>query len=236
MIRIASSLVVVGVLAGCSAADEPVDSEAAVALSEDYRAYADFARSEGADPAPGGVTVIGLRGLSIDGKLHPTTYADEYDDTLVVLRKDGTVERFPGATHPHHASAAGPPDVNGDAKPDVGMIKPGVYDIVPREALIAGMPSYPVMLRGTGKLPGWRDTNHDGVLDEQERAASDRRGDYLTAVLFHQGEGGAPPAIGCQVLPASAMRAFVAAIGGPRAKFRYVLVDMAGRDPSDLPR
>ena len=96
--------------------------------------------------------------------------------------------------------------------------------------------SFAVTQRGQGKLPGWRDTNHDGILSDAERAKSEQRGDGLTDVLFHQGEGGAPAAVGCQVLPASAIRAFTAAVGGPRARFRYVLVDMTGRDTRTLPR
>ena len=89
---------------------------------------------------------------------------------------------------------------------------------------------------GVGKLPGWRDTDHDGVLTAAERAASERRTDGLTDVLFHQGEGGAPAAVGCQVLPASSIGAFTKAVGGARARFRYVLVDVTGRDVTGLPR
>jgi len=116
------------------------------------------------------------------------------------------------------------------------MIRPGVYDVAGRDRTIAGQPSYAVTKNGQGKLPGWRDTNHDGTLTDAERAASEHRSDGLTDVLFHQGEGGAPAAVGCQVLPASAIRAFVTAVGGPRARFRYVLVDMTGKDASTLPR
>jgi hypothetical protein len=116
------------------------------------------------------------------------------------------------------------------------MIRPGVYDVTPRDRLIAGAASFAVTQHGRGKLPGWRDTNHDGLLSDDERAASEARADGLTDVLFHQGEGGAPPAVGCQVLPASAIGAFTAAVGGARARFVYVLVDVSDRDPSALPR
>jgi hypothetical protein len=160
-----------------------------------------------------------------------------FDDTLVVFRADGTVERFAASTHPFElAGVPGVPDTNGDGVADVGMIAPGVYDVAGRDRTIAGAASYAVTQHGSGKLPGWRDTNHDGVLDADERAASERRADRVTDVLFHQGEGDAPAAVGCQVLPAAAIRAFTAAVGGSHARFRYVLVDMTDRDTSSLPR
>lgn len=227
-------------LSGCAA--EPAGDEAASdvpsALGSDaYRVYADLATEGGAAPTSGTVTVVGLRGLSIDGVAHATRYGHAFDDTFVVLRADGTVARFPGSTHPFELEGVpGVPDVNGDGAADVGMIRPGVYDVAGRDRTIAGQPSYAVTQHGSGKLPGWRDTDHDGVLGDDERAASEHRGDGLTDVLFHQGEGGAPAAVGCQVLPATSIRAFVTAIGGSRAHFRYVLVDMTGRDGSTLPR
>jgi hypothetical protein len=216
--------------------EEAVDAPSALG-SDAYRAYADLATEGGGSPSHGTVTVLGLRGLSLDGTTHPTKYAHAFDDTLVVLRADGSVERFAGSTHPFERKGVpGVPDTNGDGVPDVGMIKPGVYDVTGRDRTIAGAASYAVTQRSSGKLPGWRDTDHDGILDDDERAVSDRRGDGLTDVLFHQGEGGAPAAVGCQVLPSSAIRAFTAAVGGARARFRYVLVDMTGRDTSSLPR
>ncbi len=229
--------------AGCASPSSDAEdaAEAApTALSSDaYRIYGDLAREGGAAPSPGLVTVLGLRGLSHDGDVHDTRYAHAFDDTLVVLRADGTVERFPASTHPFELDGVpGVPDVDGDRVADVGMIRPGVYDVAGRDRTIAGAASFAVAVHGSGagKLPGWRDTDHDGVLTDAERASSERRGDGLTDVLFHQGEGGAPAAVGCQVLPATSIRAFVAAVGGARARFRYVLVDMSGRDVSGLPR
>jgi hypothetical protein len=225
------------VLAGCASNADDDASAAGSALGADaYGAYADFARANGLDPdASRGATVIGLRGVSFEGEAHATTFAHAFDDTLVVLGSDKRVLRFHASTHPFQNAAPGVPDVDGDGAVDVGMIRPGVYDASARSALVAGQPSWAVSHDGSGKLPGWRDTNHDGMLDDDEIAAAEERGDTLTDVLFHQGEGGAPPAVGCQVLPASAMRAFVSAVGA-HASFRYVLVDMTGRDASALPR
>jgi|GEM_PF-1996198 len=234
--------------AGCASpasndgADETAEAAPTALGSDAYRIYGDLARESGAAPSPGSVTVLGLRGLSYDGDVHDTRYAHAFDDTLVVLRADGSVERFPASTHPFELEGVpGVPDVDGDRVADVGMIRPGVYDVAGRDRTIAGAASYAVTRHAStassaGKLPGWRDTDHDGVLTEAERAASEHRSDGLTDVLFHQGEGGAPAAVGCQVLPKTAIGAFTAAVGGPRARFRYVLVEMSGRDPSRLPR
>ena len=239
-VLVAAALGVTGCAAAPPSDDDDTSGAGTSALGSDaYRTYADLATAGGAAPAPapGSVTVVGLRGLSIDGVSHATTYGHAFDDTFIVLRADGTVARFAGSTHPFElAGVPGVPDVDGDGVPDVGMISPGVYDVASRARTIAGEPSYAVTQHGSGKLPGWRDTDHDGVLSDDERAASERRGDGLTDVLFHQGEGGAPAAVGCQVLPASDIRGFVTAIGGASAHFRYVLVDMTGRDGSALPR
>ena len=230
--------------AGCaSSAPEGDSTEAAEiapsALASDaYRIYGELAREGGAAPSADSVTVLGLRGLSYDGQVHDTRYRHAFDDTLVVLRADGTVERFAASTHPFESDGVpGVPDVDGDRVADVGMIRPGVYDVAGRDRTIAGAASFAVTRHdtGAGKLPGWRDTDHDGVLTAGERAASEERRDGLTDVLFHQGEGGAPAAVGCQVLPAASIRSFTAAVGGSRARFRYVLVEMLGRDPSGLP-
>lgn len=206
---------------------------------EAYRAYADLAIEGGLTPEVGTITVLGLRGLATDGTNHPTAFAHAFDDTVVVFAKDGrSVLRFAASTHPFELRGVpGVPDVNGDHVADVGMIRPGVYDVAGRDRQIAGVASYAVAQRGNGRLPGWRDVDHDGILTEGERAASEARSDGLTDILFHQGDGpAAPAAVGCQVLPGASIRGFITAIGGPKAKFRYVLVDVTSRDTSTLPR
>lgn len=206
---------------------------------EAYRAYAELATAGGETPAPGTITVLGLRGLSFEGTTHATVYGHAFDDTLVVLAADGlSVMRFAASTHPFERSGVpGVPDVDGDRVADVGMIRPGVYDVKGRgDRKIAGAGTYVVTQNGQGRLPGWRDVNHDGILTDAERATSERRKDGITDVLFHQGEGPVPAAVGCQVFPARSIRSFAAAVGGDLAQFRYVLVDMTGRDASTLPR
>lgn len=219
--------------------DAPSTDEALTALGpEAYQAYAALAKEGGLAPTPGSITVLGLRGLSTEGVVHPVSYTRAFDDTLVVLGADGhTAVRFAASTHPFELKGVpGVPDVNGDRVADVGMIRPGVYDVAGRDRKIGGNASYAVTQNGEGRLPGWRDVNHDGVISEQERTASETRKDGVTDILFHQGEGAVPAAVGCQVLPARSIREFASAVGGDLAKFRYVLVDMTGRDPSALPR
>jgi hypothetical protein len=231
---------------GAAACATPTDDETdgvsspSALASDDYRTYAALATQGGAAPALGSVTVLGLRGLAIDGTTHATHYGHAFDDTLVVLGADGSATRFAASTHPFElAGVAGVPDADGDGIADVGMIRPGVYDVTSRDRTIAGKASFDVNQHGQGKLPGWRDTNHDGILSDDERAASERRNDVLTDVLFHQGDGDAPAVVGCQVLSAAVIDGFITAIGGAHAHFRYVLVDMTDADAPDastLPR
>ena len=206
---------------------------------EAYRAYAALAIEGGLTPVAGTITVLGLRGLAVDGANHATAFGHAFDDTIVVFRADGaSVLRFAASTHPFELhGVAGVPDVNGDHVADVGMIRPGVYDVAGRDRLIAGVASYAVTQGGSGRLPGWRDVDHDGILTDAERSAAEQRHDGLTDILFHQGDGpAAPAAVGCQVLPGDAIRSFISAVGGAKAKFRYVLVDVTSRDTSTLPR
>lgn len=230
-------------LAACAADDGASTAQGEDALTalgpEAYRAYAALAIEGGLTPAAGTISVLGLRGLAIDGANHATAFGHAFDDTLVVFAKDGrSVLRFAASTHPFELHGVpGVPDVDGDRVADVGLVRPGVYDVAGRDRLIAGVASYAVTQGGSGRLPGWRDVNHDGLLDDDERSAADRRHDSLTDILFHQGDGpAAPAAVGCQVLPGASIRSFITAVGGAKAKFRYVLVDVTSRDTSALPR
>jgi peptidoglycan hydrolase-like protein with peptidoglycan-binding domain len=193
---------------------------------ERYDHYAAIVRANGGQVCPNGQpTVLGIRGLSRDGQAHDTTSARRYDDTMVVLTPDGRVRELRGATHPGQNNSTASPDVTGDGVGDVGMIKPGNYQVVPNGPH-GGNASYHVRtMEGSGSLPGWRDTNHDGRFSDGERAASDQRGDRLTGVLFHPGGSTAPSSIGCQTMDPQTYQQFVDAIGGPRARFNYTLVD-----------
>ncbi len=196
---------------------------------ERYDHYASIVRANGGQVCPDGQpTVLGLRGLSRDGSTHDTTSARRYDDTFVVLTPDGRVQELRGATHPGQNRSTASPDVTGDGVGDVGMIRPGNYQVVPNGPH-GGNASYHVRtMGGSGSLEGWRDTNQDGRFSDAERAASQQRGDRLSGVLFHPGGDGAPRSIGCQTMDPTSYQQFVDTIGGPRARFNFTLVD-AGR-------
>lgn len=187
---------------------------------EQYEMYAAMVRRAGGEVCPNGQpTVLGLRqGVG--------SSARRYDDQFVVLTPDGHVQRFGGATHPGQNSSRASPDVTGDGAGDVGMIRPGNYRVVPNGEH-AGAPSFHVRtLDGSGNLPGWRDTNHDGQFSDRERAGSESRRDTLSGVLFHQGNANTPSSIGCQTMSPAEYRRFLDAVGGPRASFTYTLVSV----------
>ncbi len=214
---------------------------------ERFNHYAAIVRANGGEVNPGGrPTVLGIRGMNTDGEQHPTTFRGGrggYNDTFVVLTADGHVHELRGATHPGQSRSSAAPDVDGSAQRagidretlrndaqarnrhgDVGMIRPGNYEVVPNGPH-AGADSFHVRTsEGSGRIPGWRDTNHSGTLSDAERAASEQRGDNLTEILFHQG-GSGPVSIGCQTMPPEEHRRFTQLVGGRRASFNYTLVD-----------
>ncbi len=215
--------------------------------AERFNHYANIVRANGGQVNPDGrPTVPGIRGLSTDGTQHPTTFsggAGGYDDTMVVLTADGHVHEFRGATHPGQrtVSTGGAPNAdndrggpNGEGTADVGIIRPGNYDVVPN-GLHAGSDSFHIRRQegsDRGQLPGWRDTSHDGRISDAERAASEGccpGQDSLTEVLFHQGRNRGPVSIGCQTMPPAEHQRFVQAVGGPSARFNYTLVDANAR-------
>lgn len=183
-----------------------------------YDYYASMVRRAGGQVCPNGQpTVLGIR--AGEGGA-----AREYKDRFIVLTPNGRVHEFTGATYPGQSRSSASPDVTGDGVGDVGMIRPGNYTVVPN-GNHAGAASYHVRtLGGSGSIPGWRDSNHDGRYSDGERGASERRGDRLTGVLFHQGNSSAPSSIGCQTLSPSEYRRFIDAVGGPRGSFTYTLI------------
>ena len=171
----------------------------------------------------GRATVLSLRGLSVDGTHHDTVVTDADDDTFVVLSPDHTVTILSGSTHPWQIDDNYPRDVDFDGRPDVGMIKPGRYLVVSQGIDLAGAPSYYVYTEdGDYHLPAWENTDHDDRYSDEEKAASDARGDTLTDVLFHSQGPGAPVSIGCQVLSQDNMVALADLVGD---SFDYILID-----------
>jgi hypothetical protein len=210
--------------------DDTAYGAGAMGSASEFQRWAPIMLAAGATPNPNGlVTVLGIRGRSLDGTLHDASARQVYDDTFVVLRPNGLAFALAGSTHPFQTrGVAGVPDVNGDGVRDVGRIRPGQYLAVGRgkDRPVGGLPAYDVVTFGErrGRVPGVRDTNQDGAWDAAEDEASSARADGLTGVLFHHGDRGAPAVVGCQVLSAADMTSFVKAVGGPAARFHYVLV------------
>lgn len=232
------------IASGCAATDDPDASQddgsaeaqtatpqAVTANEEDFATWSPLVTAAGAELNPRGmVTVLGIRGRSTDGTHHVVKSQQTYDDTFVVLLPTKRAFVLQGSTHPFQADGVdGVPDVDGDGVSDVGRIRTGQYVAVGRGSsrLVGGLPAYDVSTYPgrSGKLPGVRDTNHDGLYDETEDARSKARNDGLTAVLFHHGDRGAPAVVGCQVLPAPALKTLIGSVGGPAATFHYVLID-----------
>jgi hypothetical protein len=217
---------------GCSAAPtdtggtESADTEGQLPPLHDRAFYEAIASGAGVT-LHGQPVVVGLRGMSREGVRHEVRTQKTFDDVLAVLKQDGTVVELHASTHPWFTTSTAAPDVDGDGRGDVGMIKPGRYHAVPRPGrLLAGEPTFHILTPdGSDRLPGWRDTNHDGIYDDGERTASDDRHDVITAVLFHEGGPAAPAPIGCQVLDAVAIKDFIADVGGSGAEIDYVLAD-----------
>jgi hypothetical protein len=214
-------------LAACAASDAaPADSsEVHETAVNKFPVYAALAARHGVTPAAGRPLAIGIRGRDLTGKVHAAHVARVLDDTLAVLTPDQRVIELAVSTHPWETESTAVPDVDGDGHPDVGMIRPGTYQAVRRDASrnIAGQPTFHVVTRANDdRIPGWRNTDHDDAYSTEERTSSESRGDTLTAVLFHQIGDGAPAAVGCQVLDRDGIRS-LSAVGG--AGFDYLLVD-----------
>ncbi|MEO1270738.1 MAG: hypothetical protein AAFX99_21850 [Myxococcota bacterium] len=172
-------------------------------------------------------TLLGIRGLTLwaeaPHEVRSTNLA--YDDTFILLVPDtNTAYAFPGATHPFRRISDEAPDVDDDGRGDVAMIRPGLYTaerMDPERLLVRN-------LDGTGRIPAYRDFNHNGRFEPEEKArsfqitegrhAAPNMGLFATAILFHVGGGFG--SIGCQTAAAHHI-----ALLHAHAPFDYLLVD-----------
>lgn len=188
--------------------------------SQKFDHYASIIRANGGDVNAGGKpTVLGIRGMDVNGNRHSTTSARAYDDTYVVLTADRRVMEVRGATHAGQNTSSLSRDNNGTR--GVGMINPGNFTAAPN-GNHNGAPSFRVTENGRGNIPGVRDTNGDGRVSDTERAASERRRDSLTGVLFHQGFANSPKSIGCLTLSPNDWQRVLGRVGGRGFNFSLV--------------
>lgn len=192
-------------------------------------------------PPEGFPLLIGIRGIELwEDTPHTVLSRRTYDDAFILLSRDDSnhphVREFRGATHPYQKVSRAAPDADLDGVQDVGTIRPGLYHAErlqtdPPKLWIKRSPS-------DDRVPTDRDTNHDGVVSDAEKAASFNRehgqqvsedlGDYAREVLFHPGftsltaKGTPYSSIGCQTAAIEDVRALAAF---PR--LRYLLVDAA---------
>jgi len=162
--------------------------------------------------------VLGVRGMDRAGNRHETTNNRSYDDTFVVLDRNGRVTELAGATHAGQRTSS--------LVSAVGLIRTGNFNVVPNgvRASDNGLASFHVRtLDGSGNIPGIRDRNADGRMQDGELA----RRDTMTEILFHPGSATSPRSIGCQTMPPEEYRRFLQAVGN--RGFSFSLVDANGR-------
>jgi|GEM_PF-3399017 len=209
-------------------------------VPEQFEHYVNLCRRLGQELPDKHALLIGLRGVTLrDTTTHAIVSRARYDDTFVLLSRDGgvpKVKEFPGATHPYQRVMGSGVDADRDGTPDVGTIRPGRY-------VLERLPSAPDQPKlwlkrsdGSANIPTWRDTDHSGTIEERERLASQAAtrgtqvdpltGDFSTEVLLHPGfdarqaSGKAYSSIGCQTARLSDVQC-VAEFG----KLDYLLLD-----------
>ena len=199
---------------------------------EQYEYYKGIVEANGGRLNADGPTVLGMRGLGVDGAYHDSAQnVGGYNDTFVVLNQgpDGnpSVQTFQGATHANQYSSGQShgPDASGRTIRGVAQLQPGSYDVDYATGNYQGYgAAYHVKtLNGNGMVPAFRDTNADGMISSSERNAAISGGYQASAILFHNGKRDSPSSIGCQTIIPSQHTAFTNAIG--RNGFNYTLVD-----------
>ncbi len=198
-------------------------------MKEKFDHYAAIVKANGGQVNPNGqATVLGVRGMDSNGNRHATTLTGKgmhYDDVIVVLKPNGTVLELPANTHGNQSYQRRAPDANGDGRGDLGMIRPGNYSVVPNGQFLGNASFHVRTTGGSGRLPGYRDTNQDGMFSEAEKANAVKKGYVSTEILFHRGGSNHNWSMGCQTLNGPQYDQFLRAVGGKGAAFNYSLVD-----------
>jgi hypothetical protein len=159
--------------------------------------------------------LLGLRGVRLFGmRTHVVRSEPSYDDAFVLLDagSPGTVLEFRGASYPYQTVSRAAVDLDRDGQPDVAMIRVGLYLLEPLPQPYHGKPALCVRTHdGGGKVPCYRDLNHDGYFSPEEMAEALRAqygvqvvpgvGAIATGILFHPGFDAGMSSIGCQTAP-----------------------------------
>lgn len=194
--------------------------------------------------------LIGIRGAApFDRETHQPVSRPAYDDTFVLLRQGAPPVVFAGATHAYQIDSKEAPDVNRDGRPDVGSIRCGRYLL--RDMRTGSYPIFELTLpNGNKQVPAYRDTDHDGVISEDEmRRAEAARPDparpgqeigsdgyFAVSVLLHTGFD-APPdsahrsSIACQTCSLKWLALLSATAKASDGLVDYVLVNAADLIP-----
>jgi hypothetical protein len=172
--------------------------------------------------------LIGIRGVAPrEDETHELVARPAYDDSFVLLSPDPVPPYlFPGATHAYQLDSKLSPDVDGDGRGDVGTIRPGRFVLT--LAVEKPFPIFTLTMAGTGSgnIPCFRDTDHDGEYSPAEIT----RSSLASAVLLHTGWD-APAAsahrssIACQTCNASNLELVATHAKRHGGKVDYVLVD-----------
>ena len=200
-----------------------------MSMKEKFDYYSSIVKANGGKVNPNGqATVLGLRGIDSKGNRHATTINKNYDDTFIVLKPNGTVHEFSGATHSNPRYQPRAPDANRDGRGDLGMIRPGNYSVVPNGNFV-GNASYHVRTEGgSGSIPAYRDTDQSNTFSQAEKDAAKARGYKQTEILFHQAGTNDNGSMGCQTIASKDYNRFIEAVGGRNAAYNYSLVDANG--------
>ncbi|MDB4939452.1 MAG: hypothetical protein JWP87_6424 [Labilithrix sp.] len=208
----------------------------APAAPSEYDVEKKWAEDHGVVIEPNKTTVIGKR-RGNDAR------SDKYEDSLVVFEADGTLVRFVGTTKPAQMPSPGSavvPDVDDDGRKDLGIVRPGIYRA--HGSVTYGLPGYE---RNSFKvtteddesgLPAWRDLTGDGVFSPSEKMLSEQRKYTISGIYIHYGFAPAgttlgvdtyigPWSVGCQNVQYKELDAFVQAVGGKDATFRYAIIE-----------
>ena len=217
-----SAILATAMYACCACQERPPLELAAKELTgSDRQAYYRAIVTEFAgEPSDDDIWVIGLRGVSANGKRHDSRLSSGgYDDTLVVLQSGNKgVMEFQAATH------AGSP-TSSDAPWGVAQIRPGCY----RAAPLRGRGTEPVWQlltqEGEDGLPAWRDRDGNGWVSQDERELDEHYGTKANNMVLGNGaDAKRPTSSGGPTLAPAEFERFVHAVG-PRREFHYLLID-----------